>query len=232
VYAEGGYEDIRGEHYLSEIEDRRRDARVRLRYIEPWVREGRLLDVGAAGGAFVAEANARGFDASGIEPVPSFARLAREQLGVNVRDGSLQDVQLEQASYQAITLWHVLEHVPNPLAELDRLAQALAGGGILAVEVPNAISAVAVHMGSSWPSLEPTVHVNQFTPTSLGVGLERAGFVLRDIRTTTITPYLRMRARFGPGHLAGRLKAAVWLRDPRPNHPSGHELLRAIAQQS
>ena len=88
VYAAGAYEDVRGEQYLPELEYRRRDARVRLTYIEPWASSGRLLDVGAAGGAFVAERCPRGFDASGIEPVPSFARAAREELGVDVRDGA------------------------------------------------------------------------------------------------------------------------------------------------
>jgi 2-polyprenyl-3-methyl-5-hydroxy-6-metoxy-1,4-benzoquinol methylase len=232
VYTGGGYEDLRGEHYLQELADRRRDARVRLRYIAPWVARGRLLDIGAAGGAFVAEAVAHGFDASGIEPVPSFARAAREQLGLDVRDGGIEEAVLSEGGYDAITLWHVLEHVPNPLQQLSRLSRALDTGGTLAVEVPNAGSAVAVHMGSTWTSLEPTVHVNQFTPDSLSDALKRAGLELCDLRTTTITPYLRVRPRLGPRHLAGRAKAALWLRDARREHASGHELLRAVAQRS
>src|SRR6476469_11244936 len=63
VYSSGGYEDMRGEQYMREVNERRRDARVRLRYLRPWVRAGRLLDVGAAGGAFVAEAARAGFHA-------------------------------------------------------------------------------------------------------------------------------------------------------------------------
>jgi 2-polyprenyl-3-methyl-5-hydroxy-6-metoxy-1,4-benzoquinol methylase len=232
VYAGGGYEDLRGEHYLQELTDRRRDARVRLRYIAPWVTRGRLLDVGAAGGAFVAEAVAAGFEASGIEPVPSFARAAREQLGLDVRDGGIEEAALGEGDYDAITLWHVLEHVPNPLQQLSRLARALDTGGTLAVEVPNAGSAVAIHTGSMWTSLEPTVHVNQFTPDSLRDALRRAGLELRDLRTTTITPYLQVRSRLGPRHLAGRAKAAFWLRDVRSDHASGHELLRAVAQRN
>lgn len=229
VYAEGDYEEMRGEQYLAELADRRRDARVRLSYIEPWARSGRLLDVGAAGGAFVAEAVAQGFEASGIEPVPSFARAAREQLGVDVREGAVAEADLDPGGYDVITLWHVLEHLPDPGAHLARLSGALRPGGVLALEVPNAASAVARHMGASWPSLEPQVHVNQFTPKSLGGALERTGLAVGHIGTTTISPYLRAPARLLPGHLAGRVKAAVWLRDPRGEHPTGHELLRAIA---
>src|SRR5262249_25314252 len=118
IYAEGDYEDIRGDQYLRELDARRRDARVRLRYMRPWARHGRLLEVGAAGGAFVAEAAARGFEASGLEPVPSFARAARKLLGLDVREGGLQESELGDGAYEVITLWHVLEHLPVPLAQI------------------------------------------------------------------------------------------------------------------
>jgi 2-polyprenyl-3-methyl-5-hydroxy-6-metoxy-1,4-benzoquinol methylase len=232
LYADGDYEELRGEHYLASLKARRRDAQVRLRYVGRWARGGRLLDVGAAGGAFVAEAELAGFDASGIEPVPSFARAAREQLGCDVRSASIEDAELPDGGYEVVTLWHVLEHLRNPVDRLWRLADALSGMGILAVEVPNAASAVALHMGAAWTSLEPTVHVNQFTPHSLRLALRRAGFEVLDLRTTAITPYLTLPTRLDPRHLAGRGKAAVWLRDPRCEHPSGQELLRAVARRS
>ncbi|HLI31912.1 MAG TPA: class I SAM-dependent methyltransferase [Solirubrobacteraceae bacterium] len=232
VYAGGDYEGIRGDHYLRELPARRRDARVRLRYMRPWVSRGRLLDVGAAGGAFVAEAAAWGFDASGIEPVESFARAAREHLGVAVRCSRIEDLALASGRYQAVTLWHVLEHLVEPVAKLRRLAEALAPGGAIALEVPNAGGLSAARMGPQWPSLEPDVHVCQFTPASLRRALERAGLEVCDLRTTAITPYLPLRARLDPRHLAGRAKAAYWLRDGRSEHPWGHELLRAIARRS
>jgi SAM-dependent methyltransferase len=232
VYTDGDYEELRGEEYLFSLTARRRDARLRLRYLRPWAAAGRLLDVGAAGGAFVAEADAAGFQAAGIEPVPSFARTAREQLGVDVREGTLEDVDLTPGAYQAVTLWHVLEHLRDPLGQLRRLTAALAPGGVLAVEVPNAGSAIAAHMGGSWGALEPNVHINQFTPPSLRLAFERAGLVVLDLTTTAITPYMPCRARLSPRHLASRAKAAVWLRDPRDRHPSGHELLRAVGRRA
>jgi hypothetical protein len=57
------------------------------------------------------------------------------------------------------------------------------------------------------------------------------GLQLCDLSTTTITPYLQLRARLSPGHVASRAKAAVWLSDPRGRHPDGHELLRAVARR-
>lgn len=232
IYADGDYEELRGEHYLASLRARRRDARVRLRYIRPWAHRGRLIDIGAAGGAFVAEARLAGFEACGIEPVPSFARAAREQLGVDVRDGGIEEADLATGGYEVATLWHVLEHLRNPVDRLRDLADALSVAGTLAIEVPNAASAVATRLGASWVSLEPNVHVNQFTPQSLRTALERAGFEALDLRTTAITPYLTTRARIDPRHLAGRAKATVWLRDPRREHPWGHELLRSVARRS
>ncbi len=187
-----------------------------------------LLDVGAVGGAFVAEAGSSGYRAWGIEPTPSFAVHARESLGVDVRSERLEDAALDHYSLDIVTIWHVLEHLPDPVGELTRLFRALPPGGIVAIEVPNYASAVARHQGTAWMSLEPDVHVSQFTPASMGEALRRAGFDAVEVFSIPITPYLSPVQRLAPGHVAARLKATRWLGTPRGMHPSGHELLRAI----
>lgn len=231
VYAEGGYAADRGHQYASDEEDadRLRDAGVRLRWLSRHARSGRLLDVGAAGGAFVLEAGRAGFAAWGIEPTPAFAARARARLGLDVRTGTLEEVELDPGGLDVATMWHVLEHIPEPLAALERLHAGLRPGGTLAIEVPNFGSAVAKRMGPTWTSLQPDVHVNQFSATSLRAMVERAGFAATEVSTVPITPYLRLRSRLGPRHVAGRVKAAIWLRTPRSVHPHGHELLRAAA---
>lgn len=230
TYESGAYEDVRGAHYTEpEVRARRRDARVRLAFLAPHARGGRLLDIGAAGGAFVAEAQASGYDAHGIEPTPAFARYAREVLGVDVAEGTLEAAELAAASLDVATMWHVLEHVPRPLGQLRRIAAALRPGGVLAVEVPNAGSESARRAGAAWPSLEPDVHVNQFAPATLRAALEAAGLRVVELHTVPITPFLSTRARLGLRHLAARVKAAWWLRSTSTRHPRGHELLRAIA---
>jgi 2-polyprenyl-3-methyl-5-hydroxy-6-metoxy-1,4-benzoquinol methylase len=231
VYTAGDYESLRGEEYMRALPARLSDARVRLSYVRQWSPGGRLLDIGAAAGAFVYEASSGGFDASGIEPVPGFARVAREHFGVSVTGGTLSEVPLPDSYYQTITLWHVLEHLPDPVRHLRQAADALSDGGILAIEVPNAGSAIAARMGSSWPSLEPEVHVNQFTPASLRATLAAGGLSVVDLHTSTITPYLTPRARFGVRHLAARAKAFAWLGSIQHTHPTGHELLRAVARR-
>ncbi len=232
VYTAGAYELLRAEEYLRQLPDRRRDARVRLRYLRRWSEKGRLLDVGASAGAFVYEARSGGFDASGIEPVPAFAKMAGEHFGVHVTEGTLSDTRLQDGSYQAITLWHVLEHLPDPVSHLRQIVKALTPDGLVALEVPNAGSTVACKTGAQWTSLEPDVHVNQFTPRSLRTALDASGLTVLDLQTTMVTPYLKWPRRLGPGHLAARVKALAWLRSVRTTHPEGHELLRAVARKA
>jgi SAM-dependent methyltransferase len=208
------------------VEDLRRDARVRLRYLDRFAREGPLLDVGASTGAFVAEAAAAGFEAWGIEPTPSYARQAREQLGVDVRDGMLEQHATAPGSLAVATLWHVLEHMREPVIPLRKLRDALAPDGVLAVEVPNARGAVARHEGRAWGSLQPAVHICQFGPETLRLALERAGLRVLDISTVPVTPYLPLRARLAPRHLAYRMNTVRWRR------LGGYDLLRAAASKT
>jgi len=234
IYESGAYTEVRGDEYSDPrtLVDRRRHARVRLDWIAAHARGGRLLDVGAAGGAFVEQALARGFDAEGIEPTPEFAAFARTSLGVPVRATTVEQAALAEDSLDVVTMWHVLEHVPDPVAVLRLLRRALRPGGVIALEVPNAGGHLARAQAAAWPSLEPDVHVNQFGPRSLAAALERAGFAVAELGTVTITPYLPRAQRLHPGHLAHRLHGLRALRTPSSRHPHGHELLRAIGRRS
>jgi 2-polyprenyl-3-methyl-5-hydroxy-6-metoxy-1,4-benzoquinol methylase len=232
VYEGGEYQerDFAAGYAVDEtLDERLRNARVRVRYVQRFARDGALLDVGAAGGAFVLEATRAGFTARGIEPSPAFARHARESLGVDVADGRLEDADLEPASLDVITLWHVLEHVPEPLAALAICVRALRPGGLLVLEVPNLESVMYAVMGSAWTHLDPRAHVSQFTAATLTAALERSGLRLLATETVPIDAYLSVRERLVPGHLAYRAKL---LRHgvTRGVDARRHEFLRAVAQ--
>ena len=94
-----------------------------------------LLDVGAGGGEFVYLANQLGFQASGIEPNQGYSEFARDTYGVSVVTSMVQD--LDPGSADIITLFHVLEHIADPIAVMERFWHVLKPGGLLFIEVPN-----------------------------------------------------------------------------------------------
>jgi SAM-dependent methyltransferase len=234
VYEGGAYEEreFAVDYALAgSIAERRRNARTRLAWVCHRARAGRLLDIGAAGGAFVLEAQEAGFAALGVEPAPAFARHARDVLHVDVRDGRVEEAELPAGSLDVVTMWHVLEHIPAPLGSVQHIRGLLRPGhGLLFVEVPNFTSLAAQQMGRDWTHLDLGVHVSQFAPRSLSLLLERAGLELLDLHTVAHGAYLSRRERWAPAHVSHRVKLArgglVALR-----HPSRHEFLRAVARR-
>jgi 2-polyprenyl-3-methyl-5-hydroxy-6-metoxy-1,4-benzoquinol methylase len=96
-----------------------------------------LLDVGAGGGEFVYLATKRGWDATGIEPNLGYSEFARTEYGVEVRTGSLDDEVSE--CVDVVSMFHVLEHMPDPQASVQRVYERLTPQGLFFVEVPNLI---------------------------------------------------------------------------------------------
>jgi 2-polyprenyl-3-methyl-5-hydroxy-6-metoxy-1,4-benzoquinol methylase len=135
----------------------------------------RVLDVGAGRGRFVISARTAGYDARGIEPSARGARAAAE-LGAPVRRASLEQTDLEPASLDAATLWHVLEHLDDPRAALTHLRHALKPAGALLVGVPNLASVQAKLGGARWYHLDVPRHRTHFTPQGLGGLLKATGF--------------------------------------------------------
>jgi 2-polyprenyl-3-methyl-5-hydroxy-6-metoxy-1,4-benzoquinol methylase len=102
--------------------------------------EGRasLLDIGASAGEFLYLVAKAGFTAIGIEPSHGYGGYARSEYGLNVRPGFAQDHDFPEASFDVVTLWHVVEHLESPYANIQLAAKWLKPGGLLVVEVPNA----------------------------------------------------------------------------------------------
>lgn len=155
----------------------------------------RLLDVGAHAGRFIALARAAGWSAEGLELNPQTAAYAAARTGAVVRQLNVHQVDATTAAYDALTLTDVLEHIPDPVAVLTRAAALLAPGGVVAVKVPSGPGQLRKERwrGRIVRGYRPTladnlVHVNHFSPGSLRLGLQRAGFA--DIRIEPGAPEL------------------------------------------
>ncbi|MDQ3198593.1 MAG: class I SAM-dependent methyltransferase [Verrucomicrobiota bacterium] len=108
----------------------------RLEVVRRYCPGGKLLDVGTGDGRFLAAARDAGYIVAGTEVSESGARFARDR-GLEVYMGQITDVALPDQSFDVVTLWHVLEHVPDPGALLRRVRSCLRPRGTLVVAVPN-----------------------------------------------------------------------------------------------
>jgi SAM-dependent methyltransferase len=144
---------------------------------------GHLLDVGCGSGDFLAFVQAAGrWKISGLEPNAAAARAAREGRGLNVKIGQLPDATLPARSFDVITLWHVLEHVPNPAVVLADVRRLLKPEGVLIVGVPLGDSVEANWFKANWAGYDVPRHLVTFTHASLSEFAQRHGFYLEEQR--------------------------------------------------
>ena len=125
-----------------------------------------LLDIGAGTGHFVAKAQAAGFIVNGLEPDADARRVAKNEHNIELSDLN-QLVSLPKSTYDAITLWHVLEHVYNLQEDLTTISSLLKGNGVLIVAVPNCSSYDAAHYEKFWAAYDVPRHLYHFTPESI-----------------------------------------------------------------
>jgi 2-polyprenyl-3-methyl-5-hydroxy-6-metoxy-1,4-benzoquinol methylase len=154
---------------------RRRTERERMdfaRSIEPG---GRVLDIGAGDGRFLAGLGDAGYEVTGIEPSTNGHALARQR-GVTVQRLGVEEAEIEGDSQQAVFMWHVLEHLHDPEAALARVREWLVPGGRLIVGVPNLASLQAKLGGNRWFHQDLPRHRTHFTARGLRLMLERMGF--------------------------------------------------------
>ena len=114
-----------------------RQYRRGLEQISRVVPSGRLLDVGCGVPIFLELARSAGYTAQGIDSVPEVSGIARDDFGLVVENAPFDRCGLEKASFDVITMWDFLEHLPDPVDALMLSQQLLRPGGVLFVSVPN-----------------------------------------------------------------------------------------------
>jgi SAM-dependent methyltransferase len=151
----------------------------RARRLEQWLgRRGRVLDVGCGPGHLLHSFQRRGWTTVGLERSDTAARTAREVYGLDVRVGTLRDAGFPPRSFDAVVLWHVLEHLADPEATIADAGGLLTPGGVLLVGVPDFGSIEARWAGSSWFHLDVPRHRTHMTAATLEAMLRRCGFAV------------------------------------------------------
>ncbi|MEJ2748245.1 MAG: class I SAM-dependent methyltransferase [Anaerolineae bacterium] len=194
------YTAVEDTTYLQEREGRELTFRKHLQALEKRTgpANGRsLLDIGAYIGVFVETAAAAGWDACGVEPSDWAAAKAQEQ-GLNVIQGTQDAPEITGQQFDVITMWDVIEHVDDPLAELTKAFQRLKPGGWLAVHTMDVDSLTARFMGQRWPWLMD-MHLFYFSQRTMAQMLEKIGYNV--VWSGPQGRYLRL------GYLASRVAA-------------------------
>jgi SAM-dependent methyltransferase len=162
--------------------------------IEKHVRRGRVLDIGCAWGFFLAVCKARGWHASGVDLSVVETDYARLRFGLDIFRGRLREAHFPEKQFDLVTLWHVLEHVRDPLAELREIRRIIKNDGLLVISVPT-IRAAGTDDGSPDP-----LHLFYFDEGSLSLVLEKSGFRVIERRGQVSTGAVTLLSKTGiPG---------------------------------
>ena len=129
-------------------------------------KQGALLDIGAGTGFFLRAAKKRGWAVTGIEPNSSARNLANSKAPNTVFDTEKLST-LPQKSFDVITLWHVLEHLPNLEDDIKTFQKLLKPNGKIVVAVPNFKSFDAEYFKDFWAAYDVPRHLWHFSKQSI-----------------------------------------------------------------
>jgi SAM-dependent methyltransferase len=144
------------------------------------IKQGYHLDIGAGTGAFVQYMNQHGWKSAGIEPDEKARERAQVFHATKLFPAEAFESLLPE-SFDAISLWHVLEHVHDLYPYLHQIRNILKPHGTLFIAVPNYTSFDAVKYGANWAAYDVPRHLYHFSPASMRWLLKDAGFRMKNI---------------------------------------------------
>jgi len=146
---------------------------------------GDLLDVGCGTGEFLREMRRRGWQTLGIEKEEKAAQIARDS-GCPVLSGDPLETDLSNRTFDLITLWHSLEHLPDPIRVLAKLTKHLRSLGRLVIALPNPDSLDARFYRSRWAAWDAPRHLYHFRPGELERLVRQSSGEFRLIKTASL----------------------------------------------
>ena len=141
--------------------------------------KGNILDIGAGTGDFLSVVKENGWNTIGVEPSEKAKAIAKKK-GVSFVE---QTSELENNSLDVITMWHVLEHVPNLDNQIKELKRLLKPNGSLIIAVPNFKSFDAKHYGNFWAAYDVPIHFWHFSKSAI-----KKLFAKEDMKLVQVLP--------------------------------------------
>ena len=169
------------ESYFSLYKRRRKfrlkRANTRLKTIELLQKPGKVLDIGCSLGYFLEAAKDRGWEVSGIE-ISGYASSEAKKAGFDVIGGVLESDTYNDQSFDCVTMWDVLEHVPDPTSHMLNVNKVLKPGGLVVIGTPDLSHVMFKIKKENWRHLKPWEHIYYFRDSSIKRLFEKTGFTL------------------------------------------------------
>jgi 2-polyprenyl-3-methyl-5-hydroxy-6-metoxy-1,4-benzoquinol methylase len=140
---------------------------IRARRVQKYVKAGKILDIGCGRGIFLNEMRKKGYDVFGTEFSEVGAKFAKQVLKLDVSIGALESLGFPDSYFDIVTIYHVLEHLNNPVQTLHEVKRILKPGGLLLVAVPNIDSLQSKLFKTYWFHLDIPRHYFHFSPATL-----------------------------------------------------------------
>ena len=162
---------------------RKRTLQSKQRLIERETEKsnGNILDIGCGTGAFLNTMKTGGWKITGLEPDETARVKAKTFYGIEPQP-SINIFNLSENSYDAITMWHVLEHVHQLHEYIEQLKNVLTKQGKIFIAVPNYTSYDAQHYGQFWAAYDVPRHLYHFSPASMKKLVEQHGLTIKKIK--------------------------------------------------
>ncbi|MGI9534622.1 MAG: class I SAM-dependent methyltransferase, partial [Thermodesulfobacteriota bacterium] len=147
-----------------------------------------LLDIGCATGWITSNSKDAGFDVLGLEANPVIAKYGRDKYGIEIFEGFIEDLDINM-KFNAITMFHILEHLTDPLQILKKVSSHLTDNGKLLIVIPNADS-LGVGIFGQFYNWNIPDHISFFSPATISELMEISGFRVLGISHLTSPPML------------------------------------------
>jgi len=150
----------------------------KIKLVSSYVSRGTILDYGCGTGMFLSECKKAGWETFGMEPDDNARKIASEQNLNLFADKNTLQLHIAEKEFDAITLWHVLEHVTDMYNTLAFFKHKLKSNGVLIIAVPNHVSYDAEYYKEYWAAYDVPRHLHHFELKSMKSLLENSGFQL------------------------------------------------------
>jgi 2-polyprenyl-3-methyl-5-hydroxy-6-metoxy-1,4-benzoquinol methylase len=176
-YVNAKYKNGQYGEYVNAQEMKLDHFRGRMEKLRPYLKQGRLLDVGCSCGYFLQIAESEGYEIQGVEFSASAIAAADPAIRPRIRQASVDKLTMgDGGDFDVITAFDLIEHLDQPKDFLATVYTLLSPGGTLAISTPDAGHFLRYCMRSRWPMVQPMQHLTIFTGKAIHLALQTTGF--------------------------------------------------------